>query len=284
MSLRKRDLYILLFIKFPFKLKTHSIQFFFLDSQNDFESRSRTRSFKCCRSVLGSLPYHEQKYLSGTKHLVKVLNSSKTCLMRVFHSPLLMPIVYWKNYRNSALKTSVLIGITEISEDLNISYGSTQHILVKVLGMKRVNARLVPKDLNAPSHSSMNMTDFWPNTKREQSVSHRIRQILFFVAFFLVSKLKNHWPNIYYIHPYTYLLEAWLASFKIWQQFWFRNALFILRHKRQCKRFCLTSFYVHLLTSTRLCSAASDTILALIVTRENLIKKNSHTNYTHTYI
>jgi len=37
------------------------------------------------------------------------------------------------------------IGIREIAEDLNISYGSTQHILVDILGMKRVAARLVPK-------------------------------------------------------------------------------------------------------------------------------------------
>ena len=40
------------------------------------------------------------------------------------------------------------VGIREIAEALNISYGSTQHILVNVLGMKRIAARLVPKDLN----------------------------------------------------------------------------------------------------------------------------------------
>ncbi|KAJ8938490.1 hypothetical protein NQ318_020806 [Aromia moschata] len=39
-------------------------------------------------------------------------------------------------------------GIREIVEALNISYGSTQHILVDVLGMKRVATRLVPRDLN----------------------------------------------------------------------------------------------------------------------------------------
>ena len=33
----------------------------------------------------------------------------------------------------------------EITEDFNFSYGSIQHILVNVLGMKRINARLVPK-------------------------------------------------------------------------------------------------------------------------------------------
>ena len=36
----------------------------------------------------------------------------------------------------------------EVAEALNISCRSTQHIVVHVLGMKRVAARLVPKDLN----------------------------------------------------------------------------------------------------------------------------------------
>lgn len=31
--------------------------------------------------------------------------------------------------------------------DLRISHGPTQHILIKVLGMKHVNVRLVPKNL-----------------------------------------------------------------------------------------------------------------------------------------
>ena len=39
------------------------------------------------------------------------------------------------------------VGIREVAEALNISYGSTQHIVVHVLGMKRVAARLVQKDL-----------------------------------------------------------------------------------------------------------------------------------------
>ncbi|XP_018347222.1 PREDICTED: putative uncharacterized protein FLJ37770 [Trachymyrmex septentrionalis] len=43
------------------------------------------------------------------------------------------------------------VGIREIAEALNISYGSTQHILVNVLDMKRIAARLVPKDLNFPA-------------------------------------------------------------------------------------------------------------------------------------
>ena len=38
------------------------------------------------------------------------------------------------------------VAFREVAEALNISYGSTQHIVVHVLGMKRVAARLVPKD------------------------------------------------------------------------------------------------------------------------------------------
>ena len=37
-------------------------------------------------------------------------------------------------------------GVREVAEVLNISYGSTQHIVVHVLGMKRVATKLVPKD------------------------------------------------------------------------------------------------------------------------------------------
>ena len=39
------------------------------------------------------------------------------------------------------------VDIREVTETLKISYGSTQYIVVHVLGMKRVAARLVPKDL-----------------------------------------------------------------------------------------------------------------------------------------
>ena len=40
------------------------------------------------------------------------------------------------------------VGSRELVVDVNISYGLTQHILVNVLGMKRVNAILVPKNRN----------------------------------------------------------------------------------------------------------------------------------------
>ena len=38
--------------------------------------------------------------------------------------------------------------IREIAEELNIVYGSAQDILVHDLGLRRVAAKLVPKDLN----------------------------------------------------------------------------------------------------------------------------------------
>lgn len=41
-----------------------------------------------------------------------------------------------------------LVGNKEIADNLNIFYGSTQCILVNILEIKRVNARLVPKELN----------------------------------------------------------------------------------------------------------------------------------------
>ena len=40
------------------------------------------------------------------------------------------------------------VAIREVAEALNISYESTQHIVVHVLGMTRVATRLAPKDLN----------------------------------------------------------------------------------------------------------------------------------------
>ena len=48
--------------------------------------------------------------------------------------------------------------IREIAEELNIAYGSAQGILVNDLGLRRVVAKLVPKDLNF-----MQKRDFWTN-------------------------------------------------------------------------------------------------------------------------
>ena len=46
------------------------------------------------------------------------------------------------------LLDNLRVDIKEAAEPFNISYGSTQHIVVHVLGMKQVAAKLVPKDLN----------------------------------------------------------------------------------------------------------------------------------------
>ena len=40
------------------------------------------------------------------------------------------------------------VGIREIADDLNISYGSMQYVLVNILDMKQVMAKLVTKDPN----------------------------------------------------------------------------------------------------------------------------------------
>ena len=40
------------------------------------------------------------------------------------------------------------VGIKEEAEALNITYESTQYIVVHILGMKRVATRLVPRDVN----------------------------------------------------------------------------------------------------------------------------------------
>lgn len=91
--------------------------------------------WKCCRSLLGSPLYHENKYLSSIKHSLKVVQSSKTCPIRVDYLPLLI-----MRTANKLTVKNRRLGIREIVEDLSISCGSTQLILVNVSWMKRVNA------------------------------------------------------------------------------------------------------------------------------------------------
>ena len=75
-------------------------------------------------------------------------------------------------------------GIREIAQALNISYESTQHILIDILGTKRVAAKLVPKDLNVPSHSIVIAIDFFlSNTGQYLALCHLIRQIWLSVTF-----------------------------------------------------------------------------------------------------
>lgn len=115
--------------------------------------RPRNRR-KRCRSVLGSLLYYEHKYLSGIKHSIKVMKLSKTCLMQVGHSPLLRTITSKKS-KKQCLKIAVLA--KKMAEELNIAYVSTEPFW-KIFWAWNY-ARLVPKDLNEPSHSSMIVSD-----------------------------------------------------------------------------------------------------------------------------
>lgn len=61
-----------------------------------------------------------QYYISGTKHSVKPVKSSKTCLKQIVHPPLLMT-------RTSKILKKRLenLVIRDIAADLNICYGST---------------------------------------------------------------------------------------------------------------------------------------------------------------
>ena len=123
------------------------------------ESRLRNHC-KCCRSVLGSLLYQERKYL-----LQKGLSEGREVIENLPHAS--RPSTSVNDDNIEKVKKIVFenrrVGIREVAEAFNISYGSTQHIVVNVLGMKRVATRLVPNDLNhdnAPSHTSLIVTDF----------------------------------------------------------------------------------------------------------------------------
>ncbi|XP_018057559.1 PREDICTED: putative uncharacterized protein FLJ37770 [Atta colombica] len=50
--------------------------------------------------------------------------------------------------RPSTSKTDENINIRELAKDLNIDYESIQDIVVNSLGLRRVAAKLVPKELN----------------------------------------------------------------------------------------------------------------------------------------
>lgn len=89
---------------------------------------SQRNHWKRSSSVSGSLCYHEHWYLSGRNHSVKVVKSSKTCLTESSRASfsIISTIEKYTVFENSD------IGIRDIVEDLNTSYGSTQHILFTV--------------------------------------------------------------------------------------------------------------------------------------------------------
>lgn len=55
--------------------------------------------------------------------------------------------MFWTNVKETVLEQHP-VDVGEIQKELNISYGSTQLILIHALGMKHLNARLVIKDLH----------------------------------------------------------------------------------------------------------------------------------------
>ena len=61
------------------------------------------------------------------------------------------------------------VSIRELAADFNICYGSTQHILVNVLGMKCVNARLLPKKLD---YFTKTMSTSSKGLKRDRTPLH----------------------------------------------------------------------------------------------------------------
>lgn len=83
--------------------------------------------------------------------------------------------------------------IREIAEDLNIAYGSVQDILVNDLGLRRVAAKLVPKDLNFMQKRDRVDVIFWRKMQQIPSNSHRIHLIWLPVTSFCSIKLKNHY-------------------------------------------------------------------------------------------
>jgi histone-lysine N-methyltransferase SETMAR len=48
---------------------------------------------------------------------------------------------------NEMIRSNRKLTIREIADELNISFGSVQHILTNVLNMKRVSAKFVPRNL-----------------------------------------------------------------------------------------------------------------------------------------
>ena len=89
---------------------------------------------------MGSLFYHEHKYLSGTKHSVKVM---KPWVSR--------PSTFVNDDNIEKVKDTVLenrcVGIREVAENLKITYEYAQPF-INVMGMNCLNVRLVLKDLH----------------------------------------------------------------------------------------------------------------------------------------
>ena len=81
------------------------------------------------------------------------------------------------------------VGIREVAEALIISYGSTQHIVVHVLSMKRVASRLVPKDLNF-LQKELRVNEFLAKDETKVIAQSPYSPDLVLCDFFLFPKLK----------------------------------------------------------------------------------------------
>lgn len=84
--------------------------------------------------MLESLHYHEHKYLSGPKFLEKLVKSSKP---HASHPCMSVNDNNMEKVKETEFENP-RVGIKKVGEDLNICYGSTQHTLVTVLGMKHL--------------------------------------------------------------------------------------------------------------------------------------------------
>lgn len=69
------------------------------------------------------------------------------------------------------------MSLRELAQEVNISFKSVHNIMTDILGMKRVAARLVPKELNFDRTKPSLYKSFWPKTQRMSSTKHRTRLI-----------------------------------------------------------------------------------------------------------
>lgn len=86
-------------------------------------------------------------YLKNFESVVGNLLYTNVCWHKAFSEGRPSNSVNDDNDEETVFK-NCLVGNKEIADNLNIFYGSTQCILVNILEIKRVNARLVPKELN----------------------------------------------------------------------------------------------------------------------------------------
>ena len=101
--------------------------------------------WKCWKKPLGALLYRKPEYGVWYKDF-------KNCC-RVVEDLLRSGIPWTTNTEENVEKVKEIVlenryvSLKELSSELNLVYGIDQNIVVDILGMRRVEARLVPKDL-----------------------------------------------------------------------------------------------------------------------------------------